>query len=141
MGPSLAENRPKTDPIISDQTAFKYSHVNVSSLMKLPFPLGGRVGTGPRRLSVLGHGHPEPPPDLSWVEEGCEINAQRNPILAVLEAKIKIKNPRIRAGIGPNLRFPSGNHSPDPPPGPPEGGGGAKNKNKNHFKHIQAMYV
>ncbi len=24
MGPSLAENRPKTDPIISGQTAFRY---------------------------------------------------------------------------------------------------------------------
>ncbi len=61
-------------------------------------------------------------------------------ILAVLKAKIKIKNPQIRAGIGPKPTTPLGKWHSGPSPGTP-GGGGAKNKHKNNFKHSQAMSV
>ncbi len=56
----------------------------------------------------------------------------------MLKAKIKIKNPRIRAGIGPKPTNSSGKWQSGPSPGPP-GGGGAKNKIKNHFKHFQEV--
>jgi hypothetical protein len=57
--------------------------------------------------------------------------------LAVLKAKIKIKNPRIRAGIGPKPTISLGKCLPRDSPGE----GGAKNKIKNHFKHIQEKRV
>ncbi len=53
--------------------------------------------------------------------------------LAVLRAKIKIKNPRIRAGIGPKPTIPLGKWQSGPSPGTPR----AKDKIKNHFKHSQ----
>ena len=54
--------------------------------------------------------------------------------LAVLRAKIKIKNPRVRAGIGPKPTIPLGKLQSGPSPGTPR----AKGKIKNHFKHSQA---
>ena len=59
--------------------------------------------------------------------------------LAVLRAKIKIKNPRIRAGIGPKPTISLGKWQSGPSPGTPRGRGGAKNKIKNNFKHFQAI--
>ncbi len=56
-------------------------------------------------------------------------------ILAVLKAKIKIKNPRIRAGIGPKPTISVGKWQPGPSPGTPR----AKEKIKNHFEHSQVV--
>ncbi len=53
--------------------------------------------------------------------------------LAALKAKIKIKNPRIRAGIGPKPTISLGKWHYGPSPGPPR----AKEKIKNHVKHFQ----
>ncbi len=53
--------------------------------------------------------------------------------LAVLQAKIKIKNLRIRAGIGPKPTISLGQWQSGPSPGTPR----AKEKIKNHFKHSQ----
>ncbi len=53
--------------------------------------------------------------------------------LAVLKAKIKIKNLQIRAGISPKPMISLGTWQSGPSPGTP----GAKNKIKNHFKHSQ----
>ena len=55
--------------------------------------------------------------------------------LAVLKAKIKIKNPRIRAGIGPKPTVSLGKWQSGPSPGTPL----AKDKIKKHFKHSQVM--
>ena len=53
--------------------------------------------------------------------------------LAVLKAKIKIKNPRNRAGIGPTPTMSLGKWQYGPSPGTLR----AKEKIKNHFKHSQ----
>ena len=53
--------------------------------------------------------------------------------LAVLKANIKIKNPRIRAGIGPKPTISFGKWQSGPSPGTPR----AKVKIKNHSKHTQ----
>ena len=46
--------------------------------------------------------------------------------LAVLKAKIKIKNPRIRAGIGPKPTISLGKWQSGPSPGTPRGRGGGQ---------------
>ena len=53
--------------------------------------------------------------------------------LAVLKAKIKIKNPRNRAGIGPTPTMSLGKWQYGPSPGTLR----AKEKIKNNFKHSQ----
>ncbi len=53
--------------------------------------------------------------------------------LGVLRAKIKIKNFRNRAGIGPKPMISLGKWQSGPSPGTPR----AKDKIKNHFKHSQ----
>ncbi len=58
--------------------------------------------------------------------------------LAVLKAKIKIQNPRIRAGIGPKPTISLGKCQSGPSPGTPRGTGG-KNKIKNHVKNSQVV--
>ncbi len=66
-------------------------------------------------------------------EEGFSFDGRAVLYLAVLRAKIKIKNFRIRAGIGPKPMISLGKWQSGPSPGTPR----AKEKNKNHFKHSQ----
>ena len=56
-------------------------------------------------------------------------------VLAVLKAKIKIKNHRIRAGIGPKPKISLGKWQSGPSPGTPR----AKDKIKNLVKHSQVV--
>ncbi len=57
----------------------------------------------------------------------------RNIVLAVLKAKLKIKNPKIRTGIGSKPKNSLGKWQSGPSPGTPR----AKEKIKDNFKHIQ----
>ncbi len=84
---------------------------------------GGMVG------SVVGG--PNPLPSLSPCARRSETGSQYvNNDLAVLKAKIKIKNPRIRAGIGPKPTIVLGKWQSGSSPGTPRGRGGQETKKK-----------
>jgi hypothetical protein len=101
-----------------------------------PLPTGGPlrgppVGRGFRAAGATG----TPKIDVSGRPPSLEAL-----VLAVLKAKIKIKNPRIRAGIGPKPTISPGKWQSGPSPGTPRGrGGGAKKKITKHLKNIQVV--